>query len=478
MNRKKLFLENFLAYGAINALDKIVPVIMLPIVTRLISNSADYGKFEMFNTIVSFGSSFAILGVYDAMFREYFERDDVEYKNIVTSTAARIVFISAIIFSCVLFLGCRVLSDLFLGSPEDWHIVVMAAIGIFLAANRAIISAPTRMKNQRKVYVFSGLSYSLLYYLTAIVLIKQGFNYYGLIIGNIAASLYLLLFFYILNRKDFIFSLFNKNVANELLKIGIPLVPCFVIYWAFNSMDRIMIAHMLGLQEVGIYSIGAKVASVSTFIYAAFAGGWQYFAFSTMKDKDQVAMTSKIFEYLGVLSFVALSFAMLIVPYVFGFIFSGDYTKGIVVFPYLFLSPLILMLFQTAGNQLLVVKKSYLSTGCLLAGLCCNLGLNYLLIPTYGIKGAAAATLAGFIVSMIIVLAITIKMHMMAISNRLISFFLISMLVLGWEVDIPCSYEYIKISFPLLVAILLYYRDFPVRAMLKNYKNKKANQTK
>ena len=204
------------------------------------------------------------------MFREYFERDEVEYKNIVTSTAARIVFISAIIFSCVLFLGCRVLSDLFLGSPEDWHIVVMASIGVFLASNRAIISAPTRMKNQRKVYVFSGLSYSLLYYLTAIVLIKQGFNYYGLIIGNIAASLYLLLFFYILNRKDFIFSLFNKNVAKELLKIGIPLVPCFVIYWAFNSMDRIMIAHMLGMQEVGIYSIGAKVASVSMFILRGF----------------------------------------------------------------------------------------------------------------------------------------------------------------------------------------------------------------
>ena len=58
-----------------------------------------------------------------------------------------------------------------------------------------------------------------------------------------------------------------------------------------------------------------------------------------MKDKDQVELTSKIFEYLGVLSFVALSFAMLVAPYVFNFFFSGGYTKGIVVFPYLFLSP-------------------------------------------------------------------------------------------------------------------------------------------
>lgn len=459
-SRKKLFIENFLAYGAINALDKIVPVIMLPIVTRLITDSADYGKFEMFNTIVSFGSSFAVLGVYDAMFREYFERDEIEYKNIVTSTAARIVFISAIIFSCVLFLGCKVLSDLFLGTPEDWHIVVMASIGVFLAANRAIISAPTRMKNQRKIYVFSGLSYSLLYYLTAIVLIKQGFNYYGLITGNIAASLYLLLFFYILNRKDFIFSLFNKNVAKELLKIGIPLVPCFVIYWAFNSMDRIMIAHMLGLQEVGIYSIGAKVASVSTFIYAAFAGGWQYFAFSTMKDKDQVEMISKIFEYLGVLSFVALSFAMLAAPYVFNFFFSGDYTKGIVVFPYLFLSPLVLMLFQTAGNQLLVVKKAYLSTGCLLAGLCGNLILNYFLIPSCGIKGAALATLVGFIVSVIMVLVMTIKMQLIGISMRFICFSLIAIAMLALDFSDITPNGYIQVLIMVIATILLYHKDF------------------
>ena len=223
-----------------------------------------------------------------------------------------------------------------------------------------------------------------------------------------------------------------------------------------------MIAHMLGLQEVGIYSIGAKVASVSTFIYAAFAGGWQYFAFSTMKDKDQVAMTSKIFEYLGVLSFVALSFSMLIVPYVFDFFFSGDYTQGIVVFPYLFLSPLILMLFQTAGNQLLVVKKSYLSTGCLLAGLCSNLILNYLLIPAYGIKGAALATLVGFVVSVIMVLAITIKMQLMAISIRFICFFLITMVMLILDFSAISHSVYMQMIVTFSAAVLLYHKDFLV----------------
>lgn len=293
-NRAKLFIENFIAYGAINALDKIVPLVMLPIVTRLLTDSADYGRFEMFNTIVGFGSAFAILGIYDAMFREYFEKDDEEYKSLVTSTAAKIVFFSACIVSLILVPFSKAVSVVFLNTSENWHIVVMAAFGVFLSANRAIISAPTRMKNQRKVYIFSGISYSAIYYAFAILFIKLGMSYNGLIYGNLIASLYMFIFFFYLNHRDFKLGLFSSIIAKELLKIGVPLVPCFVIYWAFNSMDKIMISHMLGLKEVGIYSIGAKVASVSTFIYAAFAGGWQYFAFSTMKDKDQVELTSKI----------------------------------------------------------------------------------------------------------------------------------------------------------------------------------------
>jgi len=416
--RKKLFIENFLAYGAINALDKIVPLVMLPIVTRLITDTGDYGRFEMFNTIVGFGSSFAVLGMYDAMFREYFETDSLEYKSIVTSTSARIVFISASIVSLLLVVFSKTTSQLFLNTPENCAIAVLAGLGTFLSANKAIISAPTRIKNQRQIYIISGISYSLLYYSLAILFIKLGMNYNGLIYGQLIASVYILLFFYVLNRKDFNFYLFDIKVAKELFKIGIPLVPCFVIYWAFNSMDKVMISHMLGLKEVGIYSIGAKVASVSSFIYAAFAGGWQYFAFSTMKDKDQVELTSKVFEYLGIISFIAFTLASLFDDMVFELFFTGDYVKGVDVFPFLFLSPLILMLFQIAGNQLLIVKKSYFSTLCLLLGLIANLLLNYFLIPFFGIKGAALATLLGYSFSTISMLALTQMMKLISLKFR------------------------------------------------------------
>lgn len=53
------------------------------------------------------------------------------------------------------------------------------------------------------------------------------------------------------------------------------------------------------------YAVGAKIGQASQLIYTAFACGWQFLAFSTMKDKDQVQLTSNIFEYLGLITFAA-----------------------------------------------------------------------------------------------------------------------------------------------------------------------------
>ena len=58
-----------------------------------------------------------------------------------------------------------------------------------------------------------------------------------------------------------------------------PLIPTFIIYWIFQSFDRIMITQILDSAQTGIYSVGARVASISQILYIAFATGWQYFAF-------------------------------------------------------------------------------------------------------------------------------------------------------------------------------------------------------
>ena len=469
LSRAKLFLENFFIYGFITVLNKVLSLFLLPVMTRLLPDTSSFGVSEMFNVIVGFATPLAILGLYDAMFREFFEKDDEQYKYNVTTTTARIVLASSTIISLVLLIFNSFFSKLFFDTSQYRDIVIYSSISLIFSANTTIIQAPTRILNKRKVYVFSGLFQSVLSYAIAIPLIIIGFSYYGIIYSSLVTGAVMLIFFWFQNKKFFLSGTFDKKIAKELFKIGLPLVPTFLIYWIYNSTDRIMITNMLGTSQLGIYSIGARLAQISQLIYSAFAGGWQYFAFSTMRDEDQVDLVSRVFEYLGIISFMAF---LAIVPFnnlIFSLFFKGDYVKGSTVFPYLFLSPLLLMLFQTAGNQFLVIKKSYLSTMSLAVGAGSNVVLNFLLIPRLGIVGASIATLIGYSMSVIIVAIINQKMGLLKVKFRFVlSALLVILDFVVLQLQLGNMY---LVNFFMIIFIVFMYKNDLKDILLKTFSN-------
>lgn len=228
------------------------------------------------------------------------------------------------------------------------------------------------------------------------------------------------LVFYFLNHSWFAMRRFNKKYLNQLLAIAIPLMPNFLIYWVFNSSDRVMISNLLNVGEAGIYSVGSKLGLASQLIYTAFAGGWQYFAFKTMKEDNQVESNSRIFEYLGIISFSATTFICAWSYGIYKLFFTGDYVRGYIISPYLFLAPLLQMLFQVIANQFLVVKKTWPNLFILGSGAVVNITLNFTMIPKIGIEGASIATLIGYIVSDVICCIVLLKMKLMVISKRFI----------------------------------------------------------
>lgn len=438
MSRARLFIENFLVYGMTGIIGKVIPVVMVPIITRLIPDTSIYGISDLLHVLVSFGSAFAVLGMYDAMFRMFFDDDTQEHKLVVCSSAFSVVAISSIITGAAVIIFSKSFSNLLFTTDEYYVWVVLMGIQIALGAFDSIISAPTRMQNKRKVYVVLSVVTPLTSYGISIPLIIFVDPLFGLIMGGFASVVSKLFIFWVLNGKWFRFRFANKTLALEMLKIGLPLMPTFLIYWIFNSFDRVMISNMLGTSQNGIYAVGAKVASISQLIYTGFAGGWQYFAFSTMKDKDQVQLTSRVYEYLGIISLVATILIMPWLPLLFQLLFTGDYVFGYQVAPYLFLSPLLLMLFQTSGNQLLVIKRSYWVTISLVIGAGLNVFLNYLLIPVLGIEGASVATLIGYSSSVVIMAVITTKLKLLKLQKRFVVsasitalFFVLSKLLLN-----------------------------------------------
>lgn len=83
-----------------------------------------------------------------------------------------------------------------------------------------------------------------------------------------------------------------------------------------------MITNMIGIGATGIYSVGSKLEHASQLVYTAFAVGWQFFAFSTMKEDNQVKSNSIIFEYLGIISFAATAFICVLAYPIFQILFT------------------------------------------------------------------------------------------------------------------------------------------------------------
>jgi len=416
VSRAKLFVGNFFIYGLGSVLTKIVPFLMLPILTRMITDPAIFGVFDIYTIIIRLCEPIVLLGGYDAMFRLFFDDEDVVFRKSICSNALLVVATTSAITIFSAFVAW--LSNVYSGE-YSW-MILSAGIAIAVNAIQTIVSAPTRMENRRRTFILLSLVGPIFYYSSAVIFSLQGYPLEGLALGNILSIVLVLSLYAMLNCSWFSIKNINKKNIKELLIIGTPLVPSILVMWIFNSCDRFMIGKMISLEAVGIYGIGAKLAAISQGIYMAFAGGWQFFAFSTMKDKDHAHLLSHTYEILSILSILSLAVILPWIDIFFNAMVGGVYSQAAIVFPFLYISPLLLMLSQISGTQLMVVKKPHLTIVFRLIGAVSNIVLNAIFIPHMGILGAAMGTAMSYIIMTTLITHLAVRMDLFFVEIRLI----------------------------------------------------------
>ncbi len=471
MSKFKLFIDNFLIYGFGGIISKLIPFVMLPVITRLMPNTEYFGISEMVSTLSSFGSAIAIMGMYDAMYRMYFEKEDLTYQKKVCSTTLTFTICTSLIV-CFVILFCKDrIALLFFKNTQYSYILYLSAIAVLVSGTNHIVAGPTRMQNQRKIFLITNAIAPLISYTVAIILLMKGYFIIALPLASVVSGITIEILFVILNHNWFKIGKFDKTLLKEMLVIAIPLLPNFLIYWLFNSCDKLMVTNLIGIGAAGVYSVGAKLGHASQLIYVAFAGGWQYFAFSTMKDKEQVRSNSSVFEYLGVVSYVATAFICAWSYVLFHILFPERYLSGFIIAPYLFLAPLLLMLFQVAATQFVIIKKTWPNMLILSVGAFFNVVLNKILIPLLGIEGAAIATLSGYLVAVAILVIVLLKLNLIVVNNRflLITFSLIIYFLI-WRLFVSTHFLLANIMAILFTVLCIYFYKKELMFLLRKIK--------
>lgn len=200
---------------------------------------------------------------------------------------------------------------------------------------------------------------------------------------------------------------FSFRRLKELLYFGMPLVPLSLAHYIMTYSDRYFLRYFFGLNEVGLYGIGYKLASVISLLLFGFQKAWGPYVLSTYKGKEARRVFSKIYDYASIAICVAFLLLSLFAKEILLIFTTADYVEAYKVVPFVVAS----IATYTFGGYFafgigIAKKNIHRAWGGAVAALI-NLGLNYMLIPPLGMIGAAIATVISFLVLGVVMMHIS-----------------------------------------------------------------------
>ena len=217
------------------------------------------------------------------------------------------------------------------------------------------------------------------------------------------------------------------------------------------SIDAVMIAGMLGLKEVGIYTLLLYITSPLSIPYASLVRISSSFVAQYWKTRNMKAM-NKLYKDISSLSLITGLFLFMCIwlnrEELISFL-PKEFREGIYAFLFLMIGKLFDM-YSGLNTSILISSKKYkndlIPTFLLLI---IAFIANYLLIPIYGITGAAIATAIGLIFYNCIKLFLVYRFY------KLSPFTLGNLYLLGIAAIPLISFEFIPVVYNNIISILI-----------------------
>jgi len=189
--------------------------------------------------------------------------------------------------------------------------------------------------------------------------------------------------------------------AKTLLNDSWPLILSTIAITIYMKIDQIMLGQMLNDEAVGIYSAAVRISEVWYFIPITVVASVfpAILEAKNRSDEQYYAYLQKLYDLMVWLSVsVALPMTFLATPIV-KFLFGVDYVEAGTVLSIHIWAAVFVFLGVASGRWFLAENRQMLSLQRTVVGAIVNILLNFVLIPTYGVVGAAITLVVSQIVA-------------------------------------------------------------------------------
>lgn len=344
----------------------------------------------------------------------------------------------------------------------DYHLVPLIITALVIAYFSNALSAGIRAKNHVGIFnAASGIS-ELVRIGISIILVLIGFSVYGMIggffVGCALAGLLCIKYFRYRPAK------FTRDHIRELLSFSLWGLLMGSASLIMGYADTIFIGYFMENGDVGVYRVALNFTTASIFIANAVnstlapkISNWS----ANGKIDEIPPVVARSFTYGLILAIPVAVGGFLLADELLYYFYGADFAAGAV-------SACILFLFQIMSVFLLFIGTALFDSGHprnsfygTLAAVILNVILDILLIPLFGINGAALGSLCAAIINVLIVTHELKKFMPVFVEKKPVLHILLAALLMGaavlvYTLIVPMS-NVVLVLLPVAFGGILYF---------------------
>lgn len=390
---KGKLLTNTVYYTGMSFIRNGLSFVTLPILTSFLTPE-DYGIVGLVTIISSFGAIF-FGGVSAACSRYYFKYKDTESGlSYFFSTNLFFIVSSAALYFLLLCLAFPYLNDFLFKGSIQFVWVGLGFLQFTLSYLNNINQNIFQNRHEgRRWFINEAVTAGVYVGLSLLLVVTRLFRFEALIIAGLVSEAVRAIITFSILRKIY-YPHFSAPMLKESLAYSWPQVPSHLIGFGYSYLDRIIVSRISGMFQVGILDMTVRVSYILKMSLDGIAGMLSPLTLELLRSDTEESYKKLADISLKVLAFM-LTFALGIILFskeLVLLLMKGGFREVIYVVP-LYIYMHVFGVLGMISYWLIYYHpgKTWLQMPIMTVGLISGTAANLLLIPRFGVMGAAMA---------------------------------------------------------------------------------------
>ncbi|MBN2100747.1 oligosaccharide flippase family protein [Candidatus Dojkabacteria bacterium] len=361
------------------------------------------GSFTLAHTIFQIVTLISLFGLYRTInrFSPQFRTEKNDNKlNTLIGTFLKFSVLLSIVFTIIVF-GCApFFSDLFNDQQLAQELRILILCTPLFIGIRLLVAISTSFENTKLEALIEHIMLTITTTVALVILVSLGIREhaisYSFLIGyvlNLALTVFLTRY---TNLKHLKFSKLLKNFDKRYLFYSIPIFIFSVLTFLTQWFDTFILGYFNSSEDVGVYNIALTISTLPTLLSSSLSTSF-FPTVSRLISSGELKETKRLYrDIIRILLFITVPLMATLVAFsneILG-VFGKEFHSSNFLMLYLIFGALFTIVTGPIDLVLTALDKQKMVTVNAIISIVVSIILSFLLIPKYGILGAAIANSA------------------------------------------------------------------------------------